>query len=90
LEMARGLSTMCILLMSALGGAWFPVNVMPQFMQDLSRFTLVFWSIKGFRQVLWEQAPMGELLPTIGILVAIAAGLLSAAWWRFNRSQIFN
>jgi len=89
LEVARGLSTFFILLMSALGGAWFPISMMPQFMQHLSRFTLVYWSIDGFRQVLWAHASSGGLLQTIGILVGIAAGLLSVAWWRFNRSQIF-
>jgi ABC-2 type transport system permease protein len=90
LEMARGLSTFCILLMSALGGAWFPVSILPPFLQHLSRFTLVYWSTLGFRQVLWEHAPLETLLPTIAMLVAIAASLLALAWWRFNRSQIFS
>jgi ABC-2 type transport system permease protein len=88
-EMARSLSTFSILLMSALGGAWFPVSFMPGFMQRLSRFTPVYWSIKGFIQVLWEHAPLAALLPTLGILAGIAAGLLAAAWWRFARGQIF-
>jgi ABC-2 type transport system permease protein len=90
LEMARGLSTFCILLMSALGGAWFPVSILPPFLQHVSRFTLVYWSTLGFRQVLWERASLATLLPTIGILIAMAAALVSLAWWRFNRSQIFS
>ena len=88
-ETAQGLSTLFILTMSALGGAWFPLRFMPESMQHLSRFTLVYWSIDGFRLVLWEHAPLGKLLPTIGILVGISAALLSVAWWRFNRGQIF-
>ncbi len=88
--MAQGLSAFSILLMSALGGAWFPVSFMPDFMQQLSRFTLVHWSITGFRQVLWQHAPLQELVPTIGILVGTTIALLSVAWWRFNRGRIFD
>jgi ABC-type multidrug transport system permease subunit len=87
---AQGLSAFSILLMSALGGAWFPVNFMPEFMQQLSRFTLVHWSITGFRQVLWQHAPLEELFPTLGILVGATVALLSVAWWRFNRGRIFD
>jgi ABC-2 type transport system permease protein len=88
-EMARGLATFVILLMSAIGGAWFPVSFMPEFIQRLSRFTLVYWSIDGFLQVLWERAPVVRLLPDLGILAAITAALLGAAWWRFQRGRIF-
>lgn len=89
-EAARGMATFVILLMSAVGGAWFPVSFMPEFIQHLSRFTLVYWSIEGFLQVLWEHASLLELLPTLGILTAIAALFLSVAWWRFARGSIFD
>jgi carboxyl-terminal processing protease len=89
-ETAQGLSTFCILMMAALGGAWFPVSVMPELMQHLSRFTLVYWSIRGFGQVLGDHASLRELLPTLGILAGISAALLAAAWWRFSRGQIFD
>jgi ABC-2 type transport system permease protein len=89
-ETAQGLSTLFILTMSALGGAWFPLRFMPASMQHLSRLTPVYWSIKGFVQVLWEHASLGALLPTVGILAGIAAGLLSVAWWRFGHGRIFD
>jgi ABC-type multidrug transport system permease subunit len=88
-EMARGLYTFCILLMSALGGAWFPVSYMPPFMQQWSRLTLVYWAIHGFQAVFSASAGWSGLLPTVGILFALAAGLLAIAWWRFERSTIF-
>jgi len=89
MEVARGLYTFCILLMSALGGAWFPVSFMPPFMQRMSHFTLVYWSIHGFLLALSDHASFGAWLPTVGILVGVAGALLSVAWWRFNRSGIF-
>jgi ABC-2 type transport system permease protein len=89
-EMSRGLSTFVILLMSALGGAWFPLSMMPESMQRLSRFTLVYWSIKGFLQVLWDHVGLAELLPTLGVLVGLTVALLALAWWRFDRGRVFD
>ena len=88
-EAARGMATFVILLMSAIGGAWFPVSFMPEFIQHFSRLTLVYWSINGFLLVLWEHASFLELLPTLGILAGITALFLSVAWWRFARGSIF-
>ena len=89
-EAARGLGTLLILMMSAIGGAWFPVSIMPEFIQQLSKLTLVYWSLEGFQQVLWANASFMELLPTLGILGAIAAGVMALALWRFNRGKIFD
>jgi ABC-2 type transport system permease protein len=88
-EAARSLATLLIITMSACGGAWFPVSFMPEFMQHLARFTIVFWSIEGFSSVLWAGDSLGQLLPNLGILVGITVGVMSIAVWRFNRSQIF-
>ena len=89
-EAARGLATLLILLMSAIGGAWFPVSFMPEFIQRISKFTLVYWSLEGFDQVLWANASFGQLLPTLGILGGIAAGVMAVAVWRFNRGALFD
>jgi ABC-2 type transport system permease protein len=89
-EAARGLATFVILLMSAIGGAWFPVSFMPEFIQHLSRLTLVYWSIEGFIQVLWVHVSLLELLPTLGILAGITALFFSVAWWRFAKGTIFD
>jgi len=78
-----------ILLMCAVGGAWFPVTLMPEFIQRFSKLTLVYWAMEGFSQVLWAGAPIGDLLPTLGILGGMAAAVMAVAVWRFNRSGIF-
>ena len=88
-EAASGLATFLILLMCALGGAWIPVSMMPAFMQELSKLTIVFWAMEGFAQVLWADASFMELLPTLGILGGITAAVMAVAIWRFNRGKIF-
>jgi ABC-2 type transport system permease protein len=89
-EAAGGLATFVILLMCSVGGAWFPVNLMPEAIQHLSRLTIVYWAMEGFDQVLWMDASFMELAPTLGVLVAIALVFLGVAVWRFNRSKLFD
>ncbi len=88
-EAASGLATFLILLMCAVGGAWFPVTLMPEFIQQASKFTLVYWAMEGFAQVLWANATLLELLPTLGILGGMTALVMAVAVWRFNRGKIF-
>lgn len=87
---ANGLATFLVLTMSATGGAWFPVSFMPEFMQTIAKFTLVYWSMEGFSQVLWAGQSLRQILPTVGILLGIAAGVMTVAVWRFNRGPIFD
>ena len=88
-ESARGLSTFVIMLMSAIGGAWFPVSFMPEFIQHFSRLTLVYWSMEGFSQVLWSHATLVELLPTLGCLGVTTALVMGFSVWRFNKGRMF-
>jgi ABC-2 type transport system permease protein len=88
-EAARGLSTFTIMLMSAIGGAWFPLSFMPLFIQKLSKLTLVFWSMEGFSQVLWANAGLAELLPILGVLGLITLAVTGVSVWRFRTGHIF-
>jgi ABC-2 type transport system permease protein len=88
-EAASGLATFTIMLMSAIGGAWFPISLMPLFIQQFSKLTLVYWSMEGFSGVLWSGQSLVQLLPILGILGGITAVVMSLAIWRFNRGKIF-
>lgn len=86
---ASGLGTFLILTMSAIGGAWFPTSFMPEFIQKLSKLTIVYWSLDGFIKVLWANCTTLELLPTLAILAGIAVVVNVFSIWRFNHGQIF-
>lgn len=86
---ASGLATFLILTMSALGGAWFPLSFMPEFMQTIGKFTLTYWAMEGFTAALWADASLVEMLPVCGVLVGIAAGIVALSLWNFRRSPVF-
>jgi ABC-2 type transport system permease protein len=83
-----GLATFLILTMSAVGGAWFPVSMMPDAVQVFSRLTIVFWAQESFYDALWRQLPVSEMLANAGVLVVIAVAVSSLALWRFRRSPL--
>lgn len=87
---ASGLATLLILTMSSIGGAWFPTSFMPEFIQQLSKLTVVYWSMEGFAQVLWNGCTFRELLPTLGVLLGMSAALVAVSLWRFRRGPIFD
>ena len=88
-DAARGLATLLVISMSAVGGAWFPVSFMPSYIQSFSKATIVYWSVEGLTDVLWAGHSLIELLPKIGILAAFAAGFMGVSVWIFNRNKFF-
>lgn len=88
-QAANGLATFVVMMMSATGGAWFPMSFMPEFMQRIGKFTVVYWSMEGFAQVLWAGATFVQLLPILGILAAITVGVMAVSIWRLNQKAIF-
>lgn len=86
---ARGLGTFLILAMSSIGGAWFPTFLLPSFIQALSKITLVYWSMEGFLDVLWRGSGLLEILPIVGILLAMAMIINIISIIRFRKGNIF-
>lgn len=85
-QQLNGMSTIIIILMSAIGGSMIPISMMPAFMQDIAIFSVNYWGIQGFFDVFWRQLPLIEIVPKMGILLAIGVGmtLLSAQLFKRN------
>jgi ABC-2 type transport system permease protein len=82
-QQLEGMSTIVILIMSALGGSMVPRFVMPEFIHQTSRLTFNGWALDGFLKVFWYNVP-GEsmllsILPEVAVLLAMAAVFLGIA-----------
>lgn len=77
----EGLSTIVILGMSAMGGAWFPREITPDWFQSVGLATPVAWAMDAYHGVLWfgdgllagEERP--GVLKNVLVLLAYAAVL---------------
>jgi len=88
-QQANGLGTLLILTMSSIGGAWFPTSFMPEYIQFFSKFTIIYWSIDGFLQVLWRGVSTVAILPNLGILFGIAALINIISVIQFKKGHVF-
>ena len=73
------LSTLVILIMSAIGGSMFPRFLMPDAVQKAGLLTLNAWAIDGFTKVFWRDEPLSHLWPQVSVLLCAAAVLFVAA-----------
>src|SRR5207245_1347993 len=66
---ARGVTTLAVLMMVMLGGAWVPTFVFPQWLQQITRIVPVRWAVDGFDAMTWRgTAFSGAILPTLVLL----------------------
>lgn len=72
-------STLLILVMSAVGGSMFPRFLMPEAMQKAGLFTINAWAIDGFTKVFWRDLPVSQLWQQVSVLLAIGIGLFLIA-----------
>ncbi|MCZ6834600.1 MAG: ABC transporter permease, partial [Planctomycetota bacterium] len=79
-----GLSTIIILIMSALGGSMVPRMVAP-FIETTSKYTFNGWALDGFLKVFWHDDPTHSLLesliylwPQLGMMTLMTIALMLA------------
>jgi ABC-2 type transport system permease protein len=74
-----GISTLVILVMSALGGSMFPRFLMTPGMQKAGLLTFNAWALDGYIKVFWREAPLTALLPQVAMLAGFLALFLTLA-----------
>ena len=70
-QQLQGLSTIIILVMSAIGGSMVPLFVMPAIMQKIAVVSVNYWGIQGFYDIFWRNLAIIEIVPKMGVLVGI-------------------
>ncbi|MBT3209016.1 MAG: ABC transporter permease [Bacteroidetes bacterium] len=72
-QQVQSLSTIIILIMSAIGGSMMPLFIMPEIIK-IAVVSVNYWGIQGFYDIFWRQLPFTTVLIKAGILFGI--GLL--------------
>lgn len=86
---AQNLSTIIILVMSAIGGSMIPMFIMPAILQKIALISVNYWGIQGFYDLFWRVLPLEEILPKILVLISIGLALTIASI-RLFRKRIMN
>lgn len=81
---ASQLTTLLALSLAALGGAWWPLSVVPETMRLVGHVSPIAWAMNGFQDLLFFGGTVTDVLPEVGILLAIAGGLFAIGVWGFK------
>ncbi len=84
LAQANALGTVIVLSISALGGAWWPLDIVPGWMQTIGRFSPMSWAMDGFQDIITRGLGVTAVLPEAAVLLAFAAVFLTIGIWRFR------
>jgi ABC-2 type transport system permease protein len=81
---ARGVTTLAVLMMVMLGGAWVPTFVFPAWLQQLTFVVPVRWAVDGLDAMTWRGIGLSGAVMPVLILLAFAAAFWTIAASRFK------
>ena len=84
---ARGVTTLAVLMMVMLGGAWVPTFVFPAWLQQFTLIVPVRWAVDGLDAMTWRGIGLSGAVMPILVLVAFAGIFWTIAAARFRWSE---
>jgi ABC-2 type transport system permease protein len=69
---ANGVGLLLTLTLAPLGGAWWPMEIAPRFMQIAGHISPIAWAMEGFTALTYEGARLGDIWVPLTVLFAIA------------------
>jgi len=81
---ARGVTTLAVLMMVMLGGAWVPAFIFPAWLQQLTLVVPVRWAVDGLDAMTWRGIGLSGALMPVAILLAFAVAFWTIAATRFR------
>lgn len=88
LQQVQGLSTIIVLVMSAIGGSMIPIFIMPEIMQKIAVVSVNYWGIQGFYDIFLRELPITDItfLSKVLVLILIGTALNFIAFLFFKRN----
>jgi ABC-2 type transport system permease protein len=78
------ISTVLILPLAGLGGAMWPIEIVPAFMQKVALWLPTGWAMRGFQDIITRGLGLSEVLPEAGVLMVFGIAFLAIGVWRFK------
>ena len=84
---ARGVTTLAVLMMVMLGGAWVPTFIFPAWLQQFTLIVPVRWAVDGLDAMTWRGIGLRGAVMPVAVLIAFAAAFWTIAATRFRWSE---
>ncbi|PJF38716.1 MAG: hypothetical protein CUN55_16475, partial [Phototrophicales bacterium] len=83
-QQASGLSLLLAFILAPLGGAWWPLSIVPEFMRIIGHISPIAWVMDGFNQLIFFGGGLVDILPYAAILLLIALVFFAIAIRNFR------
>lgn len=75
-KQVQSLSTLIVIVMSAIGGSMVPLFIMPEIIQKIAVVSVNYWGIQGFYDIFWKLVPISDFTFLSKVLILIGIGTL--------------
>lgn len=85
-ETAQGVCTLGSILLAAIGGCWWPLEIMPDFAKQIAQLTPTAWAMSAMHQLISFGGSIADIHVELGLMGAFAAinTLLAAKFLRIE------
>jgi len=85
---ARGVTTLAVLMMVMLGGAWVPTFIFPAWLQQFTMIVPVRWAVDGLDAMTWRGIGIsGAVVPTLVLLgFTVVFGTIAIACFKWEEA----
>jgi ABC-2 type transport system permease protein len=81
---ANAAGTISIMALASLGGAWWPIEIVPGWMQSLALALPTGWAMRGFQDIITRGLGLPEVALEAAVLVGFSALFFAIGIWRFK------
>jgi ABC-2 type transport system permease protein len=83
---AGSIAVVTALVLAPLGGCWWPLFILPRWLQNLAKISPHAWANTGFNKLMLFGADFGAVVPEMLALVGFTVVFALIAVWRFRTS----
>ena len=83
-EQANSVTLLLSLSLAALGGAWWPLEIVPEFMRMIGHLSPVAWAMNGFTDILFYNGGIGDVIPDVAVLLVASIVFFAIGVFNFK------
>lgn len=84
---ALPVAAISVVILSAIGGVWVPIEVLPPLLKKVSMISPLRWGLEGINSLLLRDCNFKDILLPLSMMIGGTAFTLVASWWiEKNRS----
>lgn len=86
-QQASGINLLLTLLLAPLGGAWWPLDIVPAWMRVVGHISPIAWAMDAYNAMIFRNAGFAGVWPSVAVLSVMAVLFFGIAIVRFRGNQ---